>query len=194
ILFFLQPIVRGWARYRGRMTFGPAPKTASETLESVALEESEDLDSVEYWGDQSVDRVAFVRRIIGRLAKQGWELKVDEGWSEFDVEVSGSRWAFLRLATVSEPHQENKQTLRCRLQTGWSLPAKVAVFALVCFDLIVIGFVWRKFLWIWLLLGTVPALAWHVRRHERDLQRLIRVLLDDVAAKAGLKKLAKERA
>jgi hypothetical protein len=192
-LFFLQPIVRGWARYRGRMALGPAPQAASESLESLALEEAEDLEQAEYWGDQALDRVAFVRRVIRRLEKQGWEIKVDEGWSEFDVEVSGNRWAHLRLATVSEPHAENKQTLRCRLRTGWSLPAKVAVFALVCFDLIVIGFVWRKLFWIWLLLVTVPALGWYVRRQERDLQRLIRTLVDDVAAKAGLKKLAKKR-
>jgi GT2 family glycosyltransferase len=187
-LFFLQPIVRGWARYQGRLSLGPTPKTAAESLESLALQDA-DLRRVDYWADQDLDRVTFVRRIIDRLERQGWEIKVDAGWSEFDVEILGSRWASLQLATVSEPHKENKQMLRCRLRTGWSLPAKIAIFSLTCFDLVVIGFAWRALWEIWFLMLTVPAFAWYVRGHEHDLQRLIAALLDDIAAGCGMKKV-----
>ena len=187
-LFFLQPIVRGWARYQGRLSLGPTPKAAAESLESLALSDS-NLERVEYWADQAVERVTFVRRIIDKLEEQGWEIKVDAGWSDFDVEIMGSRWAYLQLATVSEPHTGGKQMLRCRLRTGWSLPARIAIFSLACFDLIVIGFAWRPLWEIWFLLLTIPAFAWYVRRHEHDLQRLIAALLDDIAARSGMKKV-----
>ncbi|HWD18824.1 MAG TPA: glycosyltransferase [Verrucomicrobiae bacterium] len=192
MLFFLQPIVRGWARYQGRLSLGPTPPGASESLESLALQDSGSLDHVEYWAEQGMDRVTFVRRIIDTLEKQGWEIKVDAGWSDFDVEILGSRWAGLQLATVSEPHADGKQLLRCRLRTGWSLPAKIAIFSLLCFVFMVIGFVWRSFWQISFLLLTVPAFAWHVHRHERDLQRLICVLLDDIAEESGMTKLGKK--
>ena len=189
VLFFLQPIVRGFARYQGRLSLAPMPKNAVESLPLLALQSAEDLESVEYWGRQSLDRVTFVRSIIDRLETQGWEIKVDAGWSDFDVEVLGSRWASLQLATVSEPHSDGNQTLRCRLRTGWALTAKIAIFALGCFDLMVIGFVWRSLWQIWFLLLTVPAFAWHVHREERDLQKLVCAVIDGIAEKSGLKKL-----
>jgi hypothetical protein len=37
LLFFLQPVERGWARYRSRLRPGPAPPRSLETLESPAL-------------------------------------------------------------------------------------------------------------------------------------------------------------
>jgi hypothetical protein len=194
LLFFLQPIVRGWARYQGRLNLGPTPPKAVETFESLSLQDRpEALDQVEYWSDTKMDRLDFVRRVIDRLGQQGWELKEDAGWSDFDVEVFGSRWAHLQLATVAEPHPGGKQLLRCRLRAAWSLSAKVALCSLLGFELVVIGFV-RHSLWqIWFLLLTVPAFAWYVNRERRDLQRLIAVVLDDVARKNGMLKLPRDR-
>ncbi len=82
-LFFLQPIVRGWARYQGRLALGPTPKAAVESLESLALQEADDLERVEYWADQGLERVTFVRRIIDKLEEQGWEIKVGRGLERF---------------------------------------------------------------------------------------------------------------
>ena len=93
-LYFLQPIVRGWARYQGRVSIGPVPRKSVESLESLALQDAgPNLGQSAYWGDYSVDRVTFVKRMIDRLGEQGWKLKVDAGWCDYDVEVLGSRWA-----------------------------------------------------------------------------------------------------
>jgi glycosyltransferase involved in cell wall biosynthesis len=190
LLFFLQPIVRGWARYQGRLSLGPTPKAAVETFQSLALKDRpEALDHVEYWSDTTMDRLDFVRRILLRLEQQGWEVKPDTGWSNFDAEIFGSRWAQLQLSTVAEPHAGGKQLLRCRLRTAWSLSAKVAICSILGFELVVIGFVWHALWQIWFLLLTVPAFAWYVNRERRDLQRLISVILDDIARKLGIAKL-----
>ncbi|MGO8701663.1 MAG: glycosyltransferase [Limisphaerales bacterium] len=197
LLFFLQPIVRGWARYQGRLNFEPTPPKAVETLESLALEDRpEELDQVEYWSDARMERLQFVRRVLDRLAREGWEIKEDAGWSDFDVEIFGSRWSHLQLATVAEPHAGGKQLIRCRLRAGWSLLAKVTLCSMLGFELVVIGFVWHPFWQIWFLLLTVPAFIWYVQRDRHCLQRLIAVMLDDIARKNGLVKLragAKER-
>lgn len=193
LLFFLQPMVRGWARYHGRLIFGPTPKAAVESLESLSRKDRpEALQKVEYWADAGMDRVVFVQRILQRLDQQGWETKADAGWSNFDMEIFGSRWSSLQLATVAEPHAGGKQVLRCRLRMAWSLSAKVALCAMLCFELVVIGFIWHTLWQIWFLLLTVPAFAWYVRHDQYHLQRLISVVLDDIAQKNGMVKLKRE--
>ncbi len=193
LLFFLQPMVRGWARYAGRLSLGPTPKSAVESLESLALKDRPAaLQQVEYWADASLDRVDFVQRILQRLDQQGWAIKADVGWSNFDVEIFGSRWSHLQLATVAEPHAGGKQLLRCRLRMAWSLSAKVALCSILGFELVVIGFIWHTLWQIWFLLLTVPAFAWYVAHDQRDLQRLIAVVLDDIAQKNGMIKLKRE--
>jgi hypothetical protein len=136
-----------------------------------------------------MDRLDFVRRILERLDRDGWEAKPDAGWSDFDVEILGSRWSHLQLVTVVEPHAKGKQMMRCRLRTAWSLSAKVALFSMLGFELVVIGFVWHTLWWIWFLVLTVPGFVWYVNRNRRDLQRLIAVVLDDIAQKNGMIKL-----
>jgi glycosyltransferase involved in cell wall biosynthesis len=190
LLFFLQPIVRGWARYQGRLDFGPTPKKAVESLASLSMQDRpEALDFAEYWCNATMDRIDFVRRILERLDRDGWEAKPDAGWSEFDVEILGSRWSHLQLVTVVEPHAQGKQMIRCRLRTAWSLAAKVALCSMLGFELVVIGFVWHTLPWIWFLVLTVPGFAWYVNRNRRDLQRLIAAVLDDIAQKNGMTKL-----
>ena len=61
------------------------------------------------------------------------------------------------------------------------------------FELVVIGFVWHSLWQIWFLVLTVPAFAWYVNRDRRDLQRLIAVVLDDIARKNGMIKLRRDR-
>lgn len=193
LLYFLQPIVRGWARYQGRLIFEPTPKAAVESLESLALKDRpQAAEQVEYWAEANLDRVDFVKRILRRLDQQGWEVKEDAGWSDFDMEIYGSRWSHLQLATVTEPHPNGKQLLRCRLRMAWSLSAEVALCAMLGVELVVIGFIWHTLWQIWFLLLTVPAFAWYVRHDQRDLQRLISVVLDDIAQKNGMIKIKRE--
>ena len=194
LLFFLQPIVRGWARYQGRLDFGPTPKKAVESLASLSRQDRPAaIEQVEYWSDTATDRLDFVHRILERLDREGWETKPDTGWSDFDVEILGSRWCLLQLATVVEPHAKGSQMVRCRLRTGWSLFAKVALCSMLGFELVVIGFVWPMLWQIWFLVLTVPAFLWYVNGNRRDLQRLISVVLDDIARKNGMIKLNRDQ-
>lgn len=187
LMFFLQPILRGWARYSGRLELGPTPQSAMRGLSSQDLKDQQDqFRHVNFWGEANVDRLEFVRRVIAKLEDQGWQLKVDAGWSEYDVEILGSRWAHLRFTTASEPHVGGKQLVRCRLRTTWSLFAGVVQGVIAAFDLMVIGFAAGEMHWLWLLLLTIPAFAWFVRTEARELRRLIAVIVNEVARQNGL--------
>src|SRR6185436_6516938 len=85
LLFFLQPIVRGWARYQGRLSLLRTPLAAQQTIDSLALRHSKKpLRQVDYWADPAIDRYAFVAAILGRLEAQNWPHKADSGWSDYD--------------------------------------------------------------------------------------------------------------
>jgi glycosyltransferase involved in cell wall biosynthesis len=193
LLFFLQPIWRGWARYQGRLGFRPTPQIASDALSSLEKPSAyESLDIVEYWADCWIDRIDFLTLILARLDKQGWASKADTGWTEFDIEVFGSRWSHLQLTTAAEPHAGARQMFRCRLKTYWSLPAKVAFWSAVGFELLVIGIVGNLVPWLWMLLLTLPIFAWFLELEQRDLKLLIISVLDDVAKSRGLLKIRPE--
>jgi O-antigen biosynthesis protein len=190
LMFFLQPILRGWARYQGRLAIGPTPQSAMRGLSSHDLKDQDDqFRNVNFWGESKVDRLEFVARIIARLEEQGWQLKVDAGWSDFDVEILGSRWAHLKLTTAAEPHSDGKQLVRCRLRTESSLFAKVVGAVMLGFELLIIGFVGTDIPWLWLLLLTVPGFAWFVSGEQHDLRKLIAVIINDVARQNGLHKV-----
>ena len=190
MLFFLQPIVRGWARYQGRLMLRPTPLAQQRTLDSVALRDSrQSLREVNYWAEQRLDRLALASDILRRLDRQGWPNKSDIGWSDYDVEVYDTRWSRLQLTTVAEEHPEGKQLIRCRLRARWALRTKVAFWSLCGFELLICGLVGPRLPWLWLLLLTLPLFVWFVRRQQRNLQSMIVVFLDDLAKEWRLTKV-----
>ncbi|MGZ8899157.1 MAG: glycosyltransferase, partial [Limisphaerales bacterium] len=128
MLFFLQPIVRGWARYQGGFR-APTSRIARQENLRTALRESDqqDFSVAEYWNERGVERTDFLSAIIERLDRNGWQHKVDAGWNQYDVQISGSAWSVLQLVTVSEGLGHGKLLLRCALRPSWTLFAK-AVF------------------------------------------------------------------
>ena len=193
LLFFLQPIVRGWARHRGRLTSEPLTVPSQESLDSLALlGGKQSLGEARYWAQQRVDRFRFVAAILRRLDAKGWPNRSDVGWSEYDVEIYGSRWSHLQLATVAEDHPNDRQMIRCRLSTTWSLTARIAFWSLAAFELLLIGSLpsWRP--WSWLILLTLGGMVWLFIRDRRNLQSVVTVMLDELAKEQGLVKIRPE--
>jgi GT2 family glycosyltransferase len=193
LLFFLQPVVRGWARYQVRLGIDPAPAAARETLDSVSLRDGRDqLDLAQYWVAQRLDRIGFVTEVIARLDRQGWPNRPDIGWSEFDVEIQGARWSHVQLITMAEDHAASRQLLRCRLRARWSLTAKVAFWALLGLELALTGLFWGVAPALVAALLTASLAHWFLGRQGRDLQSRVVVFLDVFAKERGFLKVRQE--
>ncbi|HEX4645588.1 MAG TPA: glycosyltransferase, partial [Verrucomicrobiae bacterium] len=194
LLFFLQPVVRGWSRYQGQLSAQSTPPVDRQTLDSISLRRGKlSLDETRYCAGNFVDRIEFLDAILKRLDQQGWPNKSDIGWSDHDVEIFGSRWSYLQLTTVAEEYPRDRRMLRCRLRTRWSLLATVCFWSALGFELLVIGFVGRWVPWLWLLLLTMPLFIWFLAREKRNLQSLITVLLDELAKEWNLTKFSPEQ-
>jgi GT2 family glycosyltransferase len=193
LLFFLQPIVRGWARYQGRLLPRSTPAAARQTLDSVSLRESgSPLGQVDYWSAVPLDRLQYIATIIGRLEQQGWLIRPDIGWSDHDVEIFGSRWSQLQLATVAEDHAQGRHLIRCRLRARWSLQAKVLFWGLAGLELLLLGLFGARSRWLWLMLLSLPLVGWLLHRQGRNLQSMLIVFLDQLAKDSGLIRLQRD--
>ncbi len=188
LLYFLQPIVRGMARYQGRLSVKPLQLGSQQSIDSLALRNSKvSLGEVQYWAEERIDRLQFVQLILRRLDERRWPNRTDIGWSDYDVEIYGSRWTHLQLTTVAEDHPNRRQLIRCRLHAAWSLTAWIAFFGLIGLDLLLIGWIWG--VWPWLLFLNLPLFIWLLHVDERNVQSIANVLLDELAKEQRLVKV-----
>jgi hypothetical protein len=186
LLFFLQPITRGWARYRGRLLQRRSPLSTRETLDTMDLKnEGKSFEIIQYWTRKPVTRIQFLGAIMEELDRNNWPNKTDVGWNPYDIEIYGSRWCTLQLTTVAEGHKDGAQLFRCRLKTAPSLLAETVIALTIAFEMLLIGITGNQMLWGVLIL-SITGLYWLLRSEGRDLQRIISVFLDTVAPKLGL--------
>ena len=187
LLFFLQPIVRGWARYSGRLRHrGNA--LDHETLDSLALRRGgKSLDAAAYVVPKGMSRLGLLDEIVSRLNRDGWSHKPDIGWSEFDVEIYGSRWADAQLVTAAEEHRDC-QVIRFKLKPRWSLQARTVFWSLLGLELLLLGIFANGRPWLWLLLLTLPLFAFYVQGRTRALQSMLLVFLNKIAEEKGIRK------
>jgi hypothetical protein len=182
LLYFLQPIVRGGARYQGRLGLGPTADTEQARLEKLQQKDKgEPLDHAYYWTTKDISRIDFVNDILTRLEQQGWPSKADTGWCNYDIEIFGSRWSRLQLTTVTEDMAGGHKLFRVRLHAGWSLLAKLAFWGAFGFEMLLIGVVAHEQPWLWMILLTMPLFGWFLEQEKRNLQRLMGGFLNEVA-------------
>src|SRR5437667_3243989 len=124
LLFFLQPIVRGWARYKWAWSERTQPhhrRCGAPRGHDPRAEET-----ISYWSEGSVDRYSLLQQIMARLRAENWRVKTDTGYNDYDLEIIGSNWARLRLTTVTEELEEGRRIFRCRLKSSWTFRGRTA--------------------------------------------------------------------
>ena len=188
LLFFLQPIVRGWARYKWAWSERAPPHYAAPG--AAPLDPKSALPKiVSYWSDGAVDRYTFLKQILMRLQAAQWQTKLDTGYNAYDVEIVGSNWACLRLTTVSEELDQGRRIFRCRLTSRWTFRAQAALWLSTAGVLGVIGILARVEPWLWMLPAALPVLSLFLDAEKRRIHLLLTVLLDQAASELRLVKL-----
>jgi len=159
LLFFLQPIVRGWARFKGRMTVlsGSKPVLLPERVISGDFQVAE---TIAFWSSGAVNRCRFLGGILSELQRAGWPFETDAGWSDYDLEIPATFWTRVRLTTVSEELEKGSLALRCRVHSYWSLAAKVMVAVAGIGTYLLITNFAEAVPWVWLSLLSLPLVCW----------------------------------
>jgi len=166
-LFFLQPIERGLARHRSRLQ--RSARRPSHGIPSSAISKQAERDGLEhiaYWSKNWFDRHHYLASVTRRLEGQGLQVRVDSGWDEYDLEITGDRWTQLLLTTVTEQLDKGSLNLRCHLRAKWSWRASFLFATVLILEVLAVGLLREVQPWIWLLPLTLPFLA-IVLEHQR---------------------------
>ena len=169
LLFFLQPLVRAWARFTWRSMIRSTTRVANPgSLEAP--------DTFIYWSDSYFDRLQLLHDIMQRLELERWPVRPDTGWEYHDLEVLASPWIRLRLDTVGEDLEKGKKQIRCRFLSQWSLLARTVFGALAVVVVLLLSLLASKIPWIWFSLPSLALLAWYFEAecavHKSNLARV----------------------
>ncbi|CAF0696179.1 glycosyltransferase [Candidatus Methylacidithermus pantelleriae] len=112
LLVLLQPVVRGWARYR---TWFQGKRTPRSVLR--VHHEPKDLGKgptkeLSFWSEKGIDRITLLSHLEDRLRKEGWSYCLDTGWTHWDIHIFASRWWGLRIRTLTEIYPHGKRLTR----------------------------------------------------------------------------------
>ena len=188
LLFLLQPVVRGWARFKWRFTLLSGQRPVSLELPSATA--SKELPAtLAYWSDGKADRYKFLAGILAKLEHAGWTYRTDTGWTTHDVEVQPHLWARLRLTTVSEDLEQGKKSFRCRISTNWSLPAKILLALAALGVACLLPSLVEQYPWAWMALMVFPLVVWMVDDEAVQGKRAFAALIKRAATESSLVEL-----
>jgi len=140
LLFFLQPIIRSWARYRAEYPFhtsltskgnsdGDSGEVYPNFQDKVSLHGYENSlqrlvfsNSIDFtlWSQEGMDRVAYLEKLKAFLLDKNYIVRVDTGWDGYDFQVSRSLALTVNILTFSEPHSEGARAIKVRMTPHYS--------------------------------------------------------------------------
>jgi hypothetical protein len=134
-----------------------------------------------YWNTYH-DRVVLLQKIKEDVAAAGWRMRIDSGWSEWDMEIYGSRYVKVRLTTMSEHHDGRGMLTRVRIELLPSTFYSVLMFA----SLVMTGLL---FVYVWPFSRPailIPLLLWTMYLANKSLVAdPVLSLIDEAAEKVG---------
>jgi hypothetical protein len=183
-LFFLQPIVRGWVRFKLRLT--NRPRSVRPPLVNSRTQLDFVPNEVCYWAEAYADRHDFLRSALVALEQTGYGAKPDPGWSAYDMEIAASAWSRLLLSTATEELEKGQRNIRCRLRTLWSLRGRVFFWTVAAIGAVGILLYSDIVPLLWLLPILLVPLHWFLEDERQLLAEGAVDALDEAARKHSL--------
>jgi hypothetical protein len=165
-------VERGWARYKTRFKTIEIPESLRALREAwerrargIVSREALDL-----WSDKGIGRERLLEETLALAARHKWFVRVDPGWSPWDVRFYGDRWCKVDVATVTENHGEGKRLTRLRMRMRSTLYNN-ALVALLAYVLVLGGVVDHR--WGIVMAPFFAAILWRLGSSRRRLGRTV---------------------
>ena len=128
-LTYLGPLARSWQRYRVRLEGVRAVERAVFDAPSQAprIDWRTRAFALGYWSDSGTEKEELLQGVIDFLRPRRYQVAIDQGWSEWDIEVHRGLWARAKLMVAVENHGGAKRVLRVRCGAHPSFLARMAV-------------------------------------------------------------------
>jgi len=189
-LGFVQPLVRGWARYFTWLDSKRTPQMVIETPEKLpsATPPFGSLRVRTYWSEEGIERHALLKTIFELLDEEGWNFSADTGWKSWDIQIYGNFFWSILLQSVTEYHGGPKCLTRVRL--AYRFVSTTVIINLLALSLLLYRQLNNPLPALWLVVPYIIFLIFLVIRARR-LKRRVAELVDVAAHRAGLQRIAR---
>jgi glycosyltransferase involved in cell wall biosynthesis len=121
-LTYFGPLLRSLERYRWwvRGLTAAEPSPCERPMHALPWSWRERAFSAAFWTEDALEKETILHGMMEVLAARKYFVLVDQGWSEWDLEVHGGVWSRSRIKVCTENHGGERRVLRvkCALRTS----------------------------------------------------------------------------
>jgi hypothetical protein len=112
----LGPLLRTFERYRSRLRrFREVkPLSLNGPTQAPRIRWRERAFYLSYWNEQGREKESLLHGIMDFLLPRKYLIAMDQGWSQWDLEICQGPWAKAQVKTAVENHGGAKRLLRVR--------------------------------------------------------------------------------
>jgi GT2 family glycosyltransferase len=116
LLIFLGPLVRALERYRWRIhRFREiTPVVPNGAVQPPRVSWLERAFYLAYWNENGQEKESLLHGVMESLLPRKYLIAVDQGWSQWDLEICQGPWAKAQVRVATENHGGAKRLLRVR--------------------------------------------------------------------------------
>ena len=122
VLTYFGPLLRSLERYKWwvRGLTAAQPSVAERRVQALPWSWRERAFSAAFWTETALEKETILHGMMEVLAARKYFVLVDQGWSEWDLEVHGGIWSRGRIKVCAENHGGERRVLRvkCALRTS----------------------------------------------------------------------------
>jgi GT2 family glycosyltransferase len=122
VLTYAGPLARALERYRWRIRglTGAEPPVSDRPVQALPVSWRERAFSMSFWTEAGLEKESILHRLIEILSGRKYFVRVDRGWSDWDLEVHGGIWSRAHIKVCGEDHGQARRVLRvkCTLRTS----------------------------------------------------------------------------
>jgi hypothetical protein len=115
-LIYLGPLVRTFERYRWRLRRlrEVKPVDLNGPTQKPQISWHERAFFLSYWNENGLEKESLLHSVMDFLLPRKYLIAMDQGWSDWDLEICQGPWAKAQIKTATENHTGQKRLLRVR--------------------------------------------------------------------------------
>ncbi|HVO95995.1 MAG TPA: glycosyltransferase [Terriglobales bacterium] len=116
LLIYIGPFARTLERYRWRLRRlrEVKPVDLNGPTQEPRILWRERAFYLAYWNEQGQEKESLLHAVMDFLLPRKYLIAMDQGWSDWDLEICQGPWAKAQVKTATENHGGNKRVLRVR--------------------------------------------------------------------------------
>jgi GT2 family glycosyltransferase len=184
LLTYLGPLLRCVERYRwwARGLSAAEPVKPTRFPRALPLSWREGAFSLSFWTDNGLEKEEILHGLRETLTARKYLVLVDQGWSDWDLEVHGGLWSRARIKMATENHGGERRVLRIKCALRASRLASLGTVGAVATAALSVRLGFLPLI----LTGAAIVMTVAIVRESLNLGRMLNGMLQTVARRARL--------